>query len=173
MTVTSPLYYLGNARTPEQHAEMVALEAAGICIFCPSSYSYPKSEDEPREVLLDYPDGPSYKKQVLLANGTWAILRNEYPYDGTKEHALLVPSEHVTRMDQLSSRSQAGFWEILDGAAMMFGRNYYVLGARNGDMRYTGATIAHLHIQFIVGDPDNQGEPVKLYVSSRPPDPSS
>ena len=45
------LYYLGNARSEDQRQEMIALEAAGICIFCPSAYSHDHTQ---REVLLDY-----------------------------------------------------------------------------------------------------------------------
>ncbi len=158
------LYYLGNARSEKQKQEMVALQAAGICIFCPDAYS----RVEEREVLLEYPGGVSLKKQVLFENSTWAVLRNEYPYPGTSRHVMLVPKEHVTRQDQLSPVAQDGYWEILRAAAARFGPDYYALGSRNGEMRFTAATIAHVHIQFIVGDPDNQGDPVMLFVSSRP-----
>lgn len=165
------LYYLGNARSEDQRQEMIALEAAGICIFCPSAYSHDHTQ---REVLLDYNTGVSYKKQVLASNGTWVVLRNEYPYPGASQHLLVVPRVHITRMDQLPPASRTGFWEILDQVADSYGgTEYYVMGIRNGDMRYTAGTIAHLHIQFLVGDPNNTGEPLKLFASSRPNDPSS
>ena len=76
-------------------------------------------------------------------------------------------------MDQLPPASRTGFWEILDQVADSYGgTEYYVMGIRNGDMRYTAGTIAHFHIQFLVGDPNNTGEPLKLFASSRPNDPS-
>jgi ATP adenylyltransferase len=159
------LYFLGNARSEEQRREMAALESAGICIFCPSSYQYGGGEPE---VLLDYGTGRSYRKQVLEANGTWAILRNEYPYPGTTEHVMLVPSAHVTNMEDLDWASRIGFWEILDRAATIYGQSgFYGLGVRNGDMRFTGGTIAHLHVHLVVGDVHSPGhEPVRLKISS-------
>ena len=47
--------------------------------------------------------------------------------------------------------------------------SYYGLGVRNGDCRYTGATIAHVHAHVLVGDAGaGDAPPVRMRFSSRP-----
>ncbi len=144
------LYYLPNARSPEQRAEMVRLESEGVCIFCPQHY------------------GREGGKVILHANDTWSVAANDYPYSGTKHHLLLLPHDHVTSMAELSPAARDGFWEILDRVRDDFGLDYFGLGSRNGDPRFTGATIMHLHVHIIVADPDYLGAAIALYLSSNP-----
>ena len=82
------LYYLGNYRTQEQLDDMIQLEAAGTCIFCP-------------EHLAKDPT-----QRVLHRTTQWTITPNEFPYRGTRLHLLLVPDEHVTDMLDLSDEAQ-------------------------------------------------------------------
>ncbi len=150
-----PLYYLGNSRSQAQTDEMIGLEAKGICIFCPEHWNRGGG------------------KVVLHENAGWALVDSDYPYPGTSRHMMLLPREHVSMLTDLSPVARASYWEMLDYVVANYGLTYFGTGARNGDMRYTGATIAHLHIHIIVGDPDNEGDAVKLFLSSRPkPDPS-
>ena len=93
---------------------------------------------------------------------------NDYPYVGTVQHFLLVPREHVSALTELSGDSQLGFWNALEYVARTYNLEYYGLACRNGDMRFSGATIAHLHIHVIVGDPANEGPAVAVYLSSVP-----
>src|SRR5262245_51648307 len=85
-----PLYHLGTHRGDEQYAEMVRLEAAGICIFC-----------------------PPHQKDVVVRLDRWTVLRNDFPYRGTQHHLLLVPDDHVTDLVDLDSQAQQGFWAAL------------------------------------------------------------
>jgi diadenosine tetraphosphate (Ap4A) HIT family hydrolase len=141
------LYYLGNCRTDAQRADMLALSAAGICVFCP-------------EHLSVDPDQPTLHRTAL-----WTVTPNEFPYAGTLRHLLLVPDEHVPDLLDLSPRAQAEFWPVLRWVRDEYGLAYYGLGARNGDCRYTGGTVHHVHVHVIVGDPDAP-EPVRLKLSS-------
>jgi diadenosine tetraphosphate (Ap4A) HIT family hydrolase len=48
------------------------------------------------------------------------------------------------------------------------GLRHYGLGIRNGDCRFTGATIEHVHAHVLVGS-DEEGEPpVRMRFSSHP-----
>ena len=145
------LYYLGNSRSPEQTSEMIRLEASQTCIFCPEqSHS---SEDRP----------------WVLRTAHWTVRHNRYPYKGTKHHLLIVPDEHVIDMADLSGAARDDFWVALERTRDHFGLTHYGLGVRNGDCRYTGGTIAHLHVHVLVGDTDDPShEPVRIKVSSRP-----
>ena len=50
-----------------------------------------------------------------------------------------------------------------------FDLKYYGLGVRNGDCKFTGATIAHVHAHVLVGDAGSADEvPVRMRFSSRP-----
>jgi ATP adenylyltransferase len=146
-----PLYYPQNYRNDDQRAEMLRLSAAGICIFCP-------------EHLGDNP-----AQSVIARLSRWTITRNRYPYQGTREHLLLIPDEHVTDLVHLSEQTRNDFWPALDWAHRRHAPAHYGIGIRNGDMRFTGGTVEHLHVHFLVGDADDpQHQPVRMKFSSRP-----
>lgn len=132
------LYYFGNCRTEAQRAEMERLDAAGVCLFCP-------------DVLRAHAT-----QQVLRETDHWMVTPNEFPYAGTRLHLLLIPKEHVTDLLDLSPASRADFWEALAWVRGRYGLSNYGLGSRNGDSRYTGGTIRHLHVHVLVGTGDAQ-----------------
>jgi diadenosine tetraphosphate (Ap4A) HIT family hydrolase len=143
------LYCLGNARGEQQRREMEDLDARGVCLFCPD------------ELVAD-PGQP-----IVVATEHWNVTPNEFPYAGTRTHLLLVPREHVTDLLDLSSEAQVDFWVALAEVRRRYDLAFYGLGARNGDCRFTGGTIAHVHVHVVVGDvdaPDHQ--PVRLKFSS-------
>lgn len=144
-------YCLDNYRTAEQLAEMRRLEAAGLCLFCP-------------EGLSSRPDRP-----VLFRTQHWIALPNDFPYAGTRLHVLLVPGQHVGDVLDLDAAAQADFWAALGQVRERYGLTYYALGMRNGDCRYTAASIVHVHAHVMVGDPATEPEvPIRMRLSSRP-----
>lgn len=141
-----------NHRTAEQLAEMQRLEARGLCLFCP---------DGLREHA---------RQRVLAETKHWSITPNEFPYPGTALHLLLVPGQHAGDLLDLDADVQADFWTALAWVRDSYGLRYYGLGVRNGDCRYSGATIRHVHAHVLVGDPDAEPEvSVRMRFSSRPP----
>jgi ATP adenylyltransferase len=140
------LYYLGNARSEEQREYMRQLEADGVCLFCP-------------EQLAADPD-----QEILHRTGHWTVTPNKFPYAATTLHLMLVPDAHVTDLLDLSDAAQQDFWVALRWVRDRYHLTYYGLGARNGECRHTGGTIAHVHVHVIVGDP--AGGPVRFKVSS-------
>ena len=140
------LYYLGNARSEEQRAYMRELEADGVCLFCP-------------ERMAADPE-----QEILHRTGHWTVTPNKFPYAGTTLHLMLVPDEHVTDLLDLSGAAQQDFWTALRWVRDRYDLTYYGLGARNGECRHTGGTIAHVHVHVIVGDP--AAGPVRFKVSS-------
>ena len=130
---------------------MRRLETEGKCLFCPAH--------------LDTQSG----QRVLMRTESWSVTENKYPYHGAKLHLLLIPSLHVTDILALPENVLADFWVALALAKKSFELNFYGLGARCGECRYTGGTIQHLHIHLIVGDvEDANHEGVRLKLSSRP-----
>ncbi len=144
------LYYLGNYRTPGQLDDMLRLEAAGTCVFCP-------------EHLAKSPN-----RRVLHRTTQWTVTPNDFPYRGTRMHLLLVPDAHVTDMLDLSDEAKADFWAALAWVRAEYGLTFYSLLARNGACEFTGATVRHIHLHLLQGDVDDpQHEPVRTKLSSR------
>src|ERR1700722_9918614 len=126
---------------------MERLEVAEICIFC----SEPSLQPVP--VHAQY----------------WTVSHNDFPYTGARLHLLIVPSRHVTDLLDLRDEELAEFWQIGRQLRDLYHLDYYGLGARCGDCRFTGGTIAHVHVHLIVGDADNEDHiPVRMKLSSRP-----
>lgn len=144
------LYCFENARTDEQRAEMARLDAAGICLFCP-------------EHLASHP-----QQRILLSTRHWTATPNEYPYAGTSRHILLVPHQHASDLLELSDEVRADFWVALAAVAEAIGLHHYGLGIRNGDCRFTGATIQHVHAHVLVGSDEEGAPPVRMRFSSHP-----
>jgi ATP adenylyltransferase len=138
-----------NYRTPEQLAEMRRLEAAGVCLFCPDELAR------------------HARAAGFLHTRHWTVLPNDFPYAGTSLHLLLVPRQHAGDLLELDALAQADFFAALAAARDRYGLGHYGLGVRNGDCRYTGATIAHLHAHVVVAPPEPETA-VRMRFSARP-----
>jgi ATP adenylyltransferase len=143
------LYCFEHARTPEQLAEMRRLDAAGICLFCPGQ-------------LASHP-----RQQVLFQTRHWSATLNEFPYQGTSLHLLLVPHQHAADLLELSDEARGDFWAALAAAVERHGLSHYGLGIRNGDCRFTGATIRHVHAHVLVAEESGGAPPVRMRFSGR------
>jgi ATP adenylyltransferase len=138
-----------NFRTADQLAEMRRLEAAGICLFCPEEL------------------GRHAGAAAFLRTEHWTVMPNDFPYAGTSLHLMLIPHQHASDLLELGAAAQSDFFTALAAAREQYGLGHYGLGVRNGDCRYTGATIAHLHAHVIVAPPDPQAV-VRMRFSAQP-----
>jgi len=134
MSVKKPKLDLDNARWPEQKATMQACLDAGESPF-----------------LLD--NLTKYHHQPVIKTGKyWYITPNQWPYDHTHQHYLIIATQYWTRLDQITPEAGA---ELVTLAAWLRAELDCPGGAlciRFGDTDYSGATIDHLHWQFIVPD---------------------
>jgi ATP adenylyltransferase len=138
-----------NYRTAEQLAQMERLEAAGVCLFCPDEL------------------GRHAGAAAFLRTEHWTVMPNDFPYAGTSLHLLLLPRAHVGDMLELGAAAQADFFTALGTARQHWGFEHYGLGVRNGDCRYTGATIVHLHAHVVVAPPEPEAV-VRMRFSAQP-----
>lgn len=144
-------YNVENARHEAQHQQMVDLAARGVCAFCPEHLG--NEHREPIEFKTDY----------------WAVTKNDYPYDDTHLHLLLIPSEHVNTLSKLSAEALHDLVDTIVKVEKKWDLGHYAFAMRSGDTRYTGGTVDHLHAHIIVGDVHNPAhEPVRFKISSRP-----
>jgi diadenosine tetraphosphate (Ap4A) HIT family hydrolase len=126
---------LDNARDPEQAERMRLLQKNGGCFFCDKNY-------------LDI--GAS---AALHENKDWYVKKNDYPYEGTRHHYLIVPKKHISRITDISPKTWLGLSKMVGWLETNFKIRGYSVFSRNGDMRYTGATLDHLHFHFLSGYP--------------------
>lgn len=154
--MTGPLYHLGNSRHPEQRAVMERLDAAGDCLFCD-------------------PDRDGDDRPVVVATfGPWMVVHNRYPYARAALHLLLIPRQHVTDLADLDASTAAALPRALWEVRRMYRLTSYSLGVRCGDMAATGATIAHLHLHLVVGDPRaERGVRFRMSADHPPTDPET
>jgi len=138
MTNKEELMNIDNARQSLQIENMKKIAAEGFCPFCP-------------EHMKKYHEPP------ILRTGTyWYVTPNMYPYENTKLHFLFVTNEHLTNSDELG----ADAWAELQGHIKWLNSEYHIDGGtflmRSGDMKKNGATVLHLHAQYIVGSGDKE-----------------
>lgn len=144
-------YNLDVARSEEQRRQMEELGARGVCAFCRENI-----ETEMRE-------------PIELETDHWVVKRNDYPYERTKLHLLLIPKEHVNTLSKLSVPARHNMADVIVTVEKQWKLTSYAVGIRSGDMRFNGGSVEHLHAHVIVGDTDDPNhEPVRFKVSARP-----
>jgi dihydrofolate reductase/diadenosine tetraphosphate (Ap4A) HIT family hydrolase len=142
-----PLYHLPAARVADQRAHMEALEAAGVCIFCP-------------EHVAEQHEAP-----VEHRGEHWYVTRNDFPYEGTEAHFLIVPHRHVRTFDELPDAAGAELWAIRRELKRRLAPLATATVERSGRMDLSGASIAHLHVHF-VALPERPATTVRFKVSA-------
>lgn len=129
---------LKNARKPAQIKQMIELKKQGICPFCQKHLS--KTHANPVEMNGEY----------------WVVTKNDYPYNGTKIHYLLIHKKHISKISQISPKASIELIRLIKKIC----RKHSVLGEtlvmRSGDTSYTGASIEHLHAHVISGAKQNK-----------------
>jgi ATP adenylyltransferase len=141
----SALYNLDAARGSEQRERMRALEAQGVCIFCPEHHQGAEYEGE-----------------------HWYVMRNDFPYEGTVAHYLIVARRHVQAFEELPDEAGAELWAVRRELAGRLGAPAYATVERSGDMRLNGGSVEHLHVHFVALEADPPAT-VRFRVSARGP----
>lgn len=126
-----PLYNLDAARTGEQRAYMEGLTARGVCIFCPENVEL--EQREPIEHM----------------GAHWYVKKNDYPYEGSVHHYLIVSRLHVVSFSDLPDEAGAELWSIKRALRARLHPLALATVERSGDMRYNGGSVAHLHVHLV------------------------
>ena len=128
MTVSERLYHLPAARSDDQRAYMADLEERGVCVMCD-------------------------RKGAEIEGEHWFVKANDFPYEGTAAHYLIVPYEHVRSFEELPDEAGAELWALKRRLKERLGDPVATATVeRSGDMRYNGGSVAHLHIHFVALD---------------------
>lgn len=127
---------LAHARLDEQRRVMEAIVAAGHCPFCDEHM--PKYHTQP----------------TLQENASWILTPNQWPYENTRVHLLTINKRHVERLQDLTDADWKDLGALLMWAQQRFDIPGGALGMRFGDLKFSGATVKHLHAQLIVPKED-------------------
>jgi len=132
------LMHLGNARVAAQRKQMEDITRRGVCPFCRKNFE------------------ADHKAPILRENRSWLIAKNDYPYESdsgkrVKTHLLLVYKKHVENLRGLSPDGMKDLLPMITWAEKHMKIKGGALLMRFGDMRYNGATIAHLHAHLVSG----------------------
>jgi ATP adenylyltransferase len=129
--MNKPLVDLTNWREPEQLASMQASVAAGECPFC-------------REHLQKYHTQP-----ILREGAHWLMTDNQWPYNHTERHLLIIYREHLEGIGDVPPAAGAELLELVQWAI----KEYNIVGGgwamRFGETSRSGASVVHLHAHLI------------------------
>lgn len=130
-----------NTRTVEQVKKMREIEAAGVCPFCYSN-------------LPAY--GPSEK---IREGGYWVVTKNQWPYNNTRVHLVLILKYHAERLSEVTSEAMQEYLEHMQWAEREFDIVGGGFGMRFGDPSENGGTVRHLHAHMIVAGTHDKDDP--------------
>jgi diadenosine tetraphosphate (Ap4A) HIT family hydrolase len=141
------LLNLSEARVSEQLEQMQKLRELGICPFCP-------------EYLAAY-----HREPILFQNEYWVVTKNDWPYEGSEIHLLLIHKRHIQSLKEISLEASVSLHSAFDWIM----REFHIPGGafvmRFGEMNYNGATVSHLHAHIVSGSEKNErSEPIKVKI---------
>ena len=134
MSGEADLYNLGAARSEAQRSYMADLAARGVCVLCPENVE--REQREPIEHM----------------GAHWYLKKNDYPYEGALHHYLIVSRVHVASFSQLPDEAGAELWALRRLLQRELKPLALATVERSGDMRFNGASIAHLHVHVVALD---------------------
>lgn len=136
-----------NARYDDQRRVMEDIVAADHCPFCLENLK-------------------KYHQQPILKEGQyWLVTTNQWPYAHTKQHFLLIYKAHVTELAGLNAESGKELLEIVQWLEKEYRAEGGGVAMRFGDTEYSAGTVAHLHVQFVVPQVEDEDfEPVRIKI---------
>ena len=144
---------LKNARGPQQLEAMEGILQDGVCPFCVES-------------LAKY-----HKKPILEEGQYWLVTENQWPYENTLFHLLMIAREHVTTLADFGEKAGPAFAELGILATKylgIFNTDTAALGMRIGDPAQTGGTVDHLHAHLMKLDPEApQGTKLRMKLGEK------
>jgi len=133
------------------HAVLQTIVAEGNCPFC-------------REHFDRHHPHP-----ILNEDDFWIVTENGWPYAGSDKHFLLVSRRHIETINELSEQERLGFFSAIDRLASANNLSALTVLWRSGETSRTGASVAHLHAQVIVGyERTSESPPIMTVVGFGP-----
>lgn len=141
---------LNNARRDDQRLIMEQIIKDGKCPFCV-------------ENLRMY-----HTQKIHKENNFWILTDNQYPYNGTKTHLLAISKIHAEKLSELPDGAGEALLDLMKWAEHEFCSIGGAFAMRFGNTKFSGATVKHLHAQFILPGVEhlNRGENIAFYIGT-------
>ncbi len=117
-------------RNEEQMRRMKKCEEEGVCYLCTRLNTH---------------------ADIIYSGNYWFIMKNDFPYEGSRYHYLIISKRHVTRMTELSDEEWSEKIKMIQWLEKHLQTPGFSEFSRNGNMMYTHASLDHLHFHFLVG----------------------
>lgn len=132
-----------HARSDEQRAKMERIKEEGVCPLC-------------EEYLKKYHDAPIERQTQW-----WSVAKNDFPYDGSSTHYLVIARTHITRLEEVTPNAWGDLGLLLaEYTRTLEGGSLFV---RFGNTDFTGGSIEHLHAHILQGGARTEnGEKLKV-----------
>jgi len=135
------MVYLSNAREVAQWINMEQIFRDNVCPFCP-------------EHLLTYHTPP-----IIRETDNWVVTANQYPYENTRVHLLLIRREHAERLSELNANDWRDIGELVQWAEREYKIGGGGFGFRFGNPALNGATVKHLHAHLLTANISDPSDP--------------
>ncbi len=132
---------LEHARTDTQRTAMERIRIRGECPFCP--------ENLPKE----------HKKPILRERLHWIVTENQWPYENTRVHLLVIARRHVERLGELPPGAGEELLTLLKEIEHHKEITSGAIGIRFGEPERNGGTVRHLHVQVLVAEITDKSDP--------------
>lgn len=123
---------IGNCRGPEMTARYEQIAEEGYDPFDPEVF---KEE---------------HGRPIIFENRHWILTTNQYPYEKTKFHYLVVCKDFVTKASEMTSKMWSSVGEIISFVEEKHEVDGHTLFMRMGNTKKTGASVVRLHFHIIV-----------------------
>jgi thymidylate synthase len=139
---------LENARESEQILVMQKIQEEGYCPFCPGNLK------------------KNHHEETLRETDHWIVTKNQWPYEHTKLHLMLVLKYHAEKLTDISKDAAHEYIELIQWIEETYKVKGGMFGMRIGEPELSGATVRHLHGQYVVPDIETigPGESVAFYI---------
>lgn len=136
---------VNNSRESDQTEVMQKIAEQNHCPFC-------------LENLRLY-----HKKPILKETKYWVVTTNQWPYEHTKYHFLLIYKDHVTKLAALEDEAGRELFILVKELEKKYHFEGGGFSMRFGDTDFSAGTVNHLHVQLIVPDAMAKDfEPVRI-----------
>jgi diadenosine tetraphosphate (Ap4A) HIT family hydrolase len=123
---------LNNARDTEQLRRMTEHLANNTCHFCPEGFS-------------------KHGSPVIFRSNLFFITANDFPYEGSVHHYLIVPNRHIENIIDITKEEWSDMHDCINYLSLKLNTKGYSIFIRSGETKITGGTLFHIHIHFVVG----------------------
>lgn len=101
---------------------------------------------------------PNIQNEFVGTTIHWSIVKNQFPYKGSRSHLLILPARHVIDVSELLLPEWIDFPRAIEMAVRMnsFMQNGYGLALRVKEVG--GVTLNHLHWHLITPQIGEKGQ---------------